>query len=119
MELDSRICLECEEALIGRSDKKFCDDGCRNAYNNRKNSDMAKTMREINGALRRNRKILEELSEGPETTVSRDLLFYRGFNPLYHTHQHSTEHGYECYFCYELGYSDLGTGEVIIVRQRL
>jgi predicted nucleic acid-binding Zn ribbon protein len=25
-------CLECTEKIVGREDKKFCSDGCRNAY---------------------------------------------------------------------------------------
>ena len=30
-------CLECGEKIIGRSDKKFCNDACRNSYNNKQN----------------------------------------------------------------------------------
>ena len=30
-----RECLECSTALMGRVDKKFCNDQCRNSYNNR------------------------------------------------------------------------------------
>ena len=32
-------CPECEDPIIGRTDKKFCSDGCRNSYNNRVNKD--------------------------------------------------------------------------------
>ncbi len=32
-----RTCLECHEKIVGREDKKFCSDGCRNAYNNKMN----------------------------------------------------------------------------------
>lgn len=28
-------CLECERPVFARVDKKFCSDGCRNAYNNK------------------------------------------------------------------------------------
>ena len=34
-----KTCLECGEPILGRSDKKFCSDLCRNAYNNKANSD--------------------------------------------------------------------------------
>jgi hypothetical protein len=30
-----KSCLECEEKIIGREDKSFVD-GCRNAYNNKR-----------------------------------------------------------------------------------
>jgi len=29
-----RKCLHCDHVLKGRTDKKFCDDYCRNTYNN-------------------------------------------------------------------------------------
>ena len=32
-------CLECSEKIVGREDKKFCSDGCRNSYNNKINKD--------------------------------------------------------------------------------
>ena len=32
-------CPECGDKLKGRADKKFCSDACRNAYNNKLNSD--------------------------------------------------------------------------------
>ena len=37
MTVVSKQCLECDEPLFGRVDKKFCNDQCRNAYNNRVN----------------------------------------------------------------------------------
>lgn len=47
-------CLECGETILGRSDKKFCNDACRNAYNNRVNSDYTNLMRMIHNRLRNN-----------------------------------------------------------------
>jgi len=49
-----RLCLACNEPLMGRSDKKFCDDQCRNDYNNKLNSDE-------NNFMRKNRKILKAI----------------------------------------------------------
>ncbi len=46
-------CLECEEAIKGREDKKFCSDGCRNAYNNKINKDSTNFMRNVNNKLRK------------------------------------------------------------------
>ena len=31
----SKVCPECGEKIIGRVDKKFCSDYCRNAFNNK------------------------------------------------------------------------------------
>ena len=35
----SKTCVACGKAVKGRSDKKFCDDYCRNVYNNDLKSD--------------------------------------------------------------------------------
>jgi len=51
--MEERYCLECGEPLIGRSDKKFCDDQCRNAYNNKLNRDHINLYRNINNKLRK------------------------------------------------------------------
>ena len=37
--MSSKQCPECGEKIVGRTDKKFCSDGCRNTYNNRMNKD--------------------------------------------------------------------------------
>jgi len=54
-----RHCFECGEPLKGRIDKKFCDDACRNSYNNRVNKDTKNLIRNTNNRLRKNYRILE------------------------------------------------------------
>lgn len=104
-EMDYRKCLECGDRIIGRVDKKFCTDQCRNTYNNRLNSDNTNTVRNINNILRRNRRILEELNkQSGKTMVTREVLLTKGFNFTYHTHTYTTQKGYTYYFCYEQGY---------------
>jgi hypothetical protein len=39
--------------IVGREDKKFCSDGCRNAYNNKINKDSNNYMRNTNNKLRK------------------------------------------------------------------
>lgn len=104
-DMDYRKCLECGDRIIGRVDKKFCTDQCRNTYNNRLNSDNTNTVRNINNILRRNRRILEELNkQSGKTMVTREVLLTKGFNFTYHTHTYTTQKGYTYYFCYEQGY---------------
>lgn len=59
MESTEKTCLACDKPLKGRLDKKFCDDYCRNNYNNRLNSDQSNYVRNVNNILRKNRRILE------------------------------------------------------------
>jgi predicted nucleic acid-binding Zn ribbon protein len=112
-----RKCAECGEKLLGRADQKFCSDQCRNAYNNRQNSDANNFVRNINNALRRNRRILEALSPGEKTKVDRDKLVAKGFSFTYFTHEYVTKNGAISKFCYEMGYLLLDNDEVLIVRR--
>ncbi|MEQ9188268.1 MAG: hypothetical protein RLP15_11080 [Cryomorphaceae bacterium] len=114
---DKRKCLECDEALFGRADKKFCCDHCRNAYNNRNNSDTSKLVRNINYALRKNRRILAELNESKMTKLGRSRLIMHGFSFQYFTHTYETQSGTVYFFCYEMGYLPLDEEAVLIVRQ--
>ena len=56
-------CPECGAPIKGRIDKKFCSDLCRNAYNNKQNSDTTNYMRTVNNILRKNRRLLQEKVE--------------------------------------------------------
>ncbi|MFO8021397.1 MAG: hypothetical protein R6U65_02935 [Perlabentimonas sp.] len=101
----NRTCPECGDEIIGRADKKFCSDQCRNTYNNKLNSDESNTVRNINNILRKNRRILKELNkESGKTIVAKELLLTKGFNFTYHTHTYTTKRGDIYFYCYEQGY---------------
>lgn len=117
MPSEKRTCLECGEKLAGRADKKFCSDQCRNAYNNRNNSDVTNLIRNINNALRKNRRILHTLNPGEKTKTTRDKLLREGFNFNHFTHLYQTKTGSTYFFCYELGYLLLDNDEILIVRR--
>lgn len=121
MEQNERLCLSCGKTLKGRVDKKFCDDYCRNAYNNQQNSDRNNLVRNINNILRKNRRILEELLPETEQTVKvqRQKLFEKGFDFQYHTHLVQTQKGSVYHFCYEYGILPIeGTELVLIVKRK-
>ena len=112
-----RKCFECGEPLRGRSDKKFCSDNCRNAHNNRLNSDCSKVMRNINNILRRNRSILEELFGRQLFLLQKDQLSERGFNFNFVTHQKPIEEGMIGQFCYEYGYTISERQSIMVVQE--
>lgn len=113
-------CLNCDKEIKGRSDKKFCDDYCRNAYNNKLNSDQVNLMRNINNILRKNRRILANfLPETEETKkVNKDRLLTSGYNFTYHTHIYQTQKGTIYNFCYDYGYLLLDEEWVLIVCRK-
>jgi predicted nucleic acid-binding Zn ribbon protein len=113
-----RTCMSCGKAVKGRSDKKFCDDFCRNVYNNDLKSDSNNYVRNINNALRRNRRILIEfLPAGDEMAkTTREKLLHRGFQFKYSTHTYTNKKGNIYYFCYDYGYLPLENNWYLIVK---
>src|SRR5260370_31186296 len=99
-----RFCLDCGEVLHGRADKKFCNDQCRNNYNNQLNSNSYNLVRNINNILRRNRRILEELNPSGKTKTTRKKLASNDFVFEYYTRTYQTQNGTSYHFCYESRY---------------
>jgi hypothetical protein len=100
-----RTCVSCGKQLRGRIDKKFCDDYCRNNYNNIQKAENNDYIRKVNNALRKNRKILRDLLAGKEKVarVKREQLLIDGFHFKYHTHSYTNKKGHTYLFCYEYG----------------
>ncbi len=111
-------CLNCEVEFVGRSDKKFCGDQCRNTYNNKIKREHEKLMMDINKILRKNRKILKTLNPMGKTTVRREYLDKMGFNFRYHTHTFTTKNKNEYKFCYEYGYFLIDEDKVLIINRQ-
>ncbi len=114
---DQRVCLECGQVLRGRSDQKFCSDLCRNAYNNRLNSDTSKQVRRINNILRRNRRILRGLNPDGKRKIHKSKMTQKGFDFDYFTSIYTTKTGNVYYFVYEEGYLPLDDDYYALVRR--
>jgi predicted nucleic acid-binding Zn ribbon protein len=114
-----RLCLECAKPLKGRSDQKFCDDYCRNAYNNRQNADANNYVRNVNNALRRNRRLLEgAIKVGEEMgRVQKQKLAEQGFDFTFHTHSYVNKKSQTYWFTYEYGWLELDEGWLLVVRR--
>jgi hypothetical protein len=115
--METRLCLDCNEKLNGRSDKKFCDDQCRSNFNNRQQSENTSFMRQVNSILKRNRRILEELNPEGKVKINRKKLVAKGFNFGYFTNIYQTQTGKSYFFCYESGYLLLEHDEILLVRK--
>lgn len=116
--MEKRTCPECGEVIKGRIDKKFCSDMCRNAFNNKQNSDTNNYVRNINNSLRKNRRILEESLQGEKTTISKQKLVDKGFNFSFYTNQVVTKNNHTYTFCYEFGYLPLEDKNLILIVKR-
>lgn len=118
-ENETKTCLFCKKPVKGRSDKKFCDDYCRAAYNNELKSATNNYIRNVNNALGKNRRILESLLPEGEATAkaSRDKMIEKGFQFKYHTHIYNTKTDKTYFYCYEYGYLPLENNWFLIVKR--
>ncbi|HRE67289.1 MAG TPA: hypothetical protein PLM56_06370 [Cyclobacteriaceae bacterium] len=112
---EEKVCLECGGKITGRSDKKFCSDQCRVAYNNKLNRDETAYMNNVTNILRKNRRVLMELNLTGKTKVNRDKLNDKGFDFNYFTSQYKTKDGSVYNFCYEQGYLPLENNWYLLV----
>jgi predicted nucleic acid-binding Zn ribbon protein len=115
----NRSCPECGEKIIGRSDKKFCSDACRNSYNNALNRDSKNIIRTINNRLRKNHRILEALNAKDKTKVTRNTLQKHGFLFDYFTGTYTTKTGSIYYYVYDQGYLPLENDFYLLVRKEV
>jgi len=81
----TRSCLECGAPLKGRSDRKFCDSDCRNAFNNRRRSAIP-AVRDIDRILHSNRLVFASFELNSPTPIPVLALKTRGFHFGFFTH---------------------------------
>ncbi|MFT4155293.1 DUF2116 family Zn-ribbon domain-containing protein [Parafilimonas sp.] len=117
---EPKKCLHCGKAIRGRSDKKFCDDYCRNNYNNQLKAQSNNYVRNISNALGKNRRILESLLSKTEEKgkTTRQILMQQGFSFKYFTHTYIHKKGNTYFFCYDYGYLPLDNDWYLIVRSK-
>jgi len=119
-EKEAKNCLFCDKPVKGRSDKKFCDDYCRAAYNNELKSIANSEMRNVNSALGKNRRILESLLPENAATAktTQEKLLQKGFHFKYITHLSVNTQGNTIYYCYDYGYLPLENDLFLIVKKK-
>ena len=114
------VCLNCNKILKGRTDKKFCDDYCRNSYNNQLKATSNNLVRNINNALGKNRRILESFFKNSDETTrtSKEKLIQKGFQFKYITSTYTNKKGNVYYFCYDIGYLPLENDWYLLVKSK-
>jgi hypothetical protein len=115
--MEKKYCLECEEVLRGRTDKKFCGDSCRSAFHNRMKNAKNPMMRLIDSRLKKNRQILDYFLNNvadDNGRVSLTAIRRVGFAFDYFTHK---EDDSSVYYCYDLGYYIDPEERIIQIKQ--
>lgn len=115
--MDKKTCLECSEPLLGRSDKKFCNDYCRNAYNNKLHKDSKNLIRNTNNRLRKNHKILTDLNPTGKTKISKSKLLDHNFDFQLFTSIYKTKTGNIYFYVYNQGYLKLENDIYLLIKR--
>lgn len=118
MSVNKKNCLTCGHVLRGRTDKKFCDDYCRSAFNNKKYVLEKGFVKRVNYLLLKNRRILASyLANAKETEmVHKELLHHQGFHFSYFTHTTINKEGNTYYCCYDHAYHIVSEEELQICK---
>ena len=103
IEFGNAYCLECGEPLYGRTDKKFCNSTCRNAWHGQIRSDRRQFRTHTIECLSRNYDILDGLLKTGRSSCPLDNLTGMGFKPEYIT-QRLASRGPAELRCFDIAY---------------
>jgi len=116
---ETKECLTCRKVIRGRVDKKFCNDYCRNVFNNCLKSPTNNLVRNINNFLGKNRRVLESLLPEGEMMVKikKEKLLQQGYYFKYCTHLYKNKTGTTYHYCYDYGFIQLENDWVLIIKK--
>lgn len=113
-------CLNCNTPLMGRIDKKFCNDYCKSNYHYEHNKQKQNSFfKHIDLQLKLNRRLLKEFNRAGKSTVRKEKLINAGFNPKFFTHYWKNKKGDVYLFCYEYGFlsrNENGQAKYVLVE---
>ncbi|MBU3713746.1 MAG: hypothetical protein FGM46_02220 [Ferruginibacter sp.] len=115
-----KTCLSCSKQLRGRTDKKFCNDYCRNTFNNQLKAPANNLIRTINHILCKNRRILDSFMYNGEEMirVKKEKLIEQGFLFKYATHININKKGSIYFFYYDYGLLSIDEETCIVIKKR-
>jgi predicted nucleic acid-binding Zn ribbon protein len=116
MEKIKKTCLQCGKEVIGRADKLFCEDRCRNNYNNDQKKDATNLMRNVNNKLRKNYNILLVINPRIRAKTSKQKLIKKGFDFETITRVETAKTGITYYFVYDQVYHELEDDNFIVFK---
>ena len=100
-----KYCLNCDKALKGRTDKKYCDPQCKSSHQyKREKQQPGRFYNKVDNQLKLNRKILKEYNKAGKATVRSTILINEGFDSKFFTHYWKNKKGDIYLFVYEYGF---------------
>jgi len=114
--MEQRRCPVCGDPIIGRVDKKFCSDQCRNTFNNKRYSAKGSLIQKVNRVLKKNHSILVALNTHQKTKVPRSKLLQEGFDFNYFTSLYETKKGSTYHLVYDQAYLQLSEDLLLLIK---
>lgn len=100
-------CPSCNAEVKGRSDKIFCSPHCKSACQYEKRTVKEKFYLKVDKQLKINRKLLKKYNQSGYTTLRKEVLLQKGFNPRFFTHYWKNKKGQVYLFCYDYGFLEV------------
>lgn len=113
---EKRCCIFCGRELSGRSDKKFCDDNCRNNHSYKQNKYNNDVINKINKSLLYNRNILKSITKSRRKIVKKQILVNNKFNFDMMTGVRRTQKQQEYKLVYDYAYRYINDEDVLIIK---
>jgi hypothetical protein len=116
--MENKTCLHCKKIIKGRTDKKFCDDYCRNIFNNQLKSTTNNLVRNTNNILGKNRRIIESFFEEEINyiKIKKEILINNGFLFSYNTKSKKLAKGAYIYYCYDYAFLPISEDYYILIK---
>ncbi len=117
--MENKTCLNCQKNIKGRTDKKFCDDYCRNIFNNQLKYTTNNLVRNTNNILGKNRRIIESFFEEGINyiRIKKEILIDNGFLFSYNTKSKKLVTGSYIYYCYDYAFLPLSEDYYILMKE--
>lgn len=113
-----KICENCKEAFIGRTDKRFCSTKCKNDFNNALRKNTKEITKEVDAYLHRNREILATLmGEAKKETFDKLVLTRTGFKYEYLTGIYTNKEGKLYKLIYDYAYMEFAEQKILVVKK--
>ena len=117
--MEIKTCQHCQKTIKGRTDKKFCDDYCRNIFNNQLKSTTNNLVRNTNNILGKNRRIIESYFEEEiyYIKIKKEILINNGFLFSYNTKSKKLVKGSYVYYCYDYAFFPISEEYYILIKE--
>lgn len=121
--MEQPICQYCGKPIKGRSDKRFCNDDCRNHYNRHERQEKTKphpNTQEIFRIIRKNYILLKALAkpDALSTNYYDETITELGINQNFCTSAHLDADGKLWRYCFDYGWYNYSAARGCQIRYR-